>query len=119
MQTANSLRGAVLIQGHLLIEKARKNHRQSRIAEPHPKALLRAFELSCWSQIKTKFALDGPKPSSEHERDAILAAVAAREGFSGRWRKDLSRDRDPNEQDPAKLWFGPVHYWWPDKSMPA
>jgi hypothetical protein len=50
----------------------------------------------------------------EHERDAIIAAVTAREGFEGRWVHDLSIRRHPNEQDPATYWLAPIHYFWPE-----
>jgi hypothetical protein len=58
------------------------------------------------------FGLKGTAPLDEHQRDALISAVAAREGDSGRWR-DLSADRDPEELDPKRLWFGQVAYWWP------
>jgi hypothetical protein len=49
----------------------------------------------------------------EHKRDAVISAVAAREGFEGRWIKDLSLNRYPSEQDPSQYWLAPIHYFWP------
>jgi hypothetical protein len=119
VQAANSLRGAVLIQGHMLAAMARNGRPKLPITEAHPKALLMALRVKRWPKIKDKFALKGPKPPSEDERDAVLAAVAAREGFTGKWKTDLSVNRLPSEQDSAKLYFGRVHYWWPDKKLCA
>jgi predicted nuclease with RNAse H fold len=113
VQAANSLRGAALVQGHMLIARARQLYPRLKITEAHPKAIIRALELDSWQKIASEFSLKGSEPSTEHERDAVLAAVAAREGFLGRWKKDLGLDRSPSEQDPAKLWFGEIHYWWP------
>jgi hypothetical protein len=56
--------------------------------------------------------LKGAAPHGEHRRDALLSAVAAREGSCERWR-DLTADRSPEELDPTRMWFGPVAYWWP------
>ena len=113
VQAANSLRGAALVQGHMLIARARQLYPRLKITEAHPKALVEALRLSSWEKIARQFRLKGPEPKIEHERDAVLAAVAAREGFLGRWKKDLSLDCLPSEQNPAKLWFGEIHYWWP------
>jgi len=54
---------------------------------------------------------------SEHERDAVLAAVAIREGMTGAWSHDLSVKRDDDtELDPKRMWFGEVSYFWPPLS---
>jgi hypothetical protein len=50
----------------------------------------------------------------EHERDAILSAVAAREGFEGRWSNDLALNRLQSEQDPRSYRLAPIHYFWPE-----
>ena len=49
---------------------------------------------------------------NEYERDALIGAVAAREGFEGRWSLDLTMTRSVSEQNPA-YWLSPVHYIWP------
>ena len=112
VQAANSLRGAALVQGHMLAVRARENSPKLPITEAHPKALLKALKLRSWNEISKAFSLQGSRPN-EHERDAVLAAVAAREGFCGRWKIDLAQTRDAREQDTSKLAFGNVNYWWP------
>jgi hypothetical protein len=87
------------------------------ITEAHPKALLRALglnETNSWPKLAERFSLKGDLPATEHERDAVLAAVAAREGFLKRWHRNLASDRFPSEQDPAKVPHAPIVYWWPD-----
>ena len=46
-----------------------------------------------WSRVAERFGLRGNVPASLHELDALLAAVAAREGGIGRWSIDLSSAR--------------------------
>ena len=113
VQSANSLRGAAVIQGVLLALKLRRSYPSIPITESHPKAVLLALNLPNWEAIRGRFGLRGSEPGSEHERDAILGAVAAREGWLGHWRLDLSQHVWPNELDPRTTWFGPVNYWWP------
>jgi hypothetical protein len=114
VQSVNSLRGAVVVQGILLAMRLRERAPAVAITETHPEALLiaRKFNRAPWSRIADAFKLKGREPSNMHRRDALLGAVAAREGASGRWR-DLSLDRNPDELDPKHMWFGPITYWWP------
>jgi predicted nuclease with RNAse H fold len=117
VQSVNSLRGAVAVQGILLAMRLRVRSPSLPITEAHPKALLKALKLdeAPWISIAEKFELIGPDPrqKSDHERDALLSAVAAREGQRQSWH-DLSVDpRCTSELDPNQLWFGPVSYWWP------
>jgi predicted nuclease with RNAse H fold len=121
VQSANSLRGAVLIQSVMLATALRRRSTEIPITEAHPKALLKAFwpeaskGASLWDEIARRFDLKGEPLDSEHERDALLAAVAAREGRSGKWKRDLAAcKRLDGEQDPASLPWGPVSYWWPN-----
>ena len=121
VQSANSLRGAVLIQGVLLATALRRQWRELPITEAHPKALLKAIWPqaakgdSLWEKIARYYGLTGTPLGSdrEHERDAVLAALAAREGYQRKWARDLARERSQSEQDPASLPWGPVSYWWP------
>jgi predicted nuclease with RNAse H fold len=123
VQAVNALRGAVVVQGIMLAMRLRERSPDLPITEAHPKPLLiasghaeRGFGLTdaSWPVFAEKFkvAKKMPRPRDEHQRDALLGAVAAREGASGAWR-DLSVDRDPSELDPKHLWFGKVNYWWP------
>lgn len=112
VQSANSLRGAALVGGMMLALQIREEYPDTRITEMHPKALLRAL------------GIDGPgfaerfkiptKWRNEHERDAAIGAVCAREGFEGRWLFDLARHRHKSEQDPSSYCLAPMHYFWPE-----
>ena len=115
VQSVNSLRGAVVVQGIMLAMRLRKRLPDLPITETHPKALLAALALNSapWSRLAEMFGLKGDAPLGTHRRDALLSAVATREGACGRWH-DLSANRDPEELDPKQLWFGPVAYWWPN-----
>jgi hypothetical protein len=114
----NSLMGACLVQGVMLAIHLRERFRSLPITEAHPKALLWALDLNDdtnnWPKLAERFGLKGDPPVTEHQRDALLAAVAAREGFLKRWPNDLATDRFPEEQDPAKIPHAPIVYWWPD-----
>ncbi len=124
VQAANSLRGAVLIQGALLAMALRREWPELRITEAHPKALLKALWPNQsksdrrWEKIAKRFRLEGPEPDDDErndKRDALLAAVAAREGSTGAWPQDLALcERLKGEQDPADVPWRPVHYWWPE-----
>jgi Protein of unknown function (DUF429) len=118
VQSVNSLKGAAVVQGILLAMKLREKYPTIKITESHPKALLKAIKLLDDNDevFRRKFELSG-EFSSEHGRDALVAAVSAREGFSGRWTTDLSLNTTSLEINPKKLWFGPVSYWWPDTSL--
>ncbi len=119
VQSVNSLRGAVVVQGIILAMELRKRFPGIAITECHPKPLLKIFGIlniekpSRNERLNAKFNLSG-KYGNEHERDSIVSAVAAREGFSGHWKRDLSQTRFHSEIDPKKMWFGPVNYWWPE-----
>jgi predicted nuclease with RNAse H fold len=111
VQSVNSLRGAVIAQGLLLAVRLRKIDPRIKICETHPKALLFVLKLlkSPWPRIARCFGLHGDEPGN-HERDALLGAVAAREGFSHRWTIDFAKERDEGEFD---VTMEPVNYWWP------
>lgn len=99
VQTGNSLRGAALIQGALFAEGLRRKFPGILCTESHPKALLLATKLDA-DAFLTRFGVLYTT-AIEHERDAVIAAISAREGFSGNWRRDLAGDRLPTEQDAA------------------
>jgi len=109
VQSPNSLRGAVLIQGVLLATALRRQWRELPITEAHPKALLKEMwpqalkGASLWDEIARCYGLGGAQLDSEHERDALLAAVAAREGYQRKWTRDLARERSQSEQDGVLL----------------
>ena len=112
VQSANSLRGAALVGGAMLAFRIREAFPGTRITEAHPKALLHALKLD-GPGFARRFAI-ADSWSNEHERDAAVAAVCAREGFEGCWATDLGLARSRSEQDPRSYWLAPMHYYWPD-----
>lgn len=114
VQAVNSLWGSVLAQGMMFVLRAREAFPGVNVTETHPKALLRALGRDKWNGYFKALETDATLDSDpDHQRDAVISAVAAREGFEGRWTRDLTRDRYPSEQDPSNHWLGPVHYYWP------
>jgi hypothetical protein len=99
--------------------RLRERYHGVLITEAHPKAVLRflrlPLDLDKWDEVQKHFKLTGGAPSSEHERDAVLAAVAAREGMTGVWSRDLSVDRCTSELDPKRMLFGEVSHFWPPR----
>jgi predicted nuclease with RNAse H fold len=126
VQPMNSLRGAALVQGVMLAVRLRQRQSHLSITEAHPKALLKALWRKAskagptWVEVAERFGLQGAvlnDTGGDHERDAVLAAVVAREGSRGVWLRDLAGGRLPCEQDPASLAWGPVNYWWPGPEL--
>ncbi len=115
VQAANSLRGAALVQGAMFVQRVRQLFPGVPVTETHPQALLVALGTMDGDAFRNRFSvrLDTEGEDIEHERDAVISAVAAREGFEGRWGKDLSFDRYPSEQDPSRSWLAPIRYLWP------
>ena len=112
VQSANSLKGAALVGGMMLALQIREKFPDTRITETHPKALLHALNLDdigFADRFKTPIGW-----CNDHERDATIGAVCAREGFEGRWTFDLARQRYTSELDPACYWLAPMHYFWPE-----
>ncbi len=114
VQTANSLRGAALVQGAMFVVRMREHFPGVGVTETHPKALWKALRMKSWGAFIKRFSVT-VRIKGEHERDAIVSAVAAREGFQGRWLNDLGRTRYPSEQDPSTFWLAPIHYFWPEQ----
>ena len=78
----------------------------------HPRALLRALALDKASFAR-RFGIFSTW-KNDHERDAAIAAVCAREDFEERWNADLALERHSSEQDPQADWLAPMHYFWPE-----
>lgn len=112
VQSVNSLRGAVLAGGTLLALRMRESFPKLLITESHPKALLRALNLDD-AEFAKRFGIQN-EWSNEHQRDAAVAAVCAREGFKGRWQMNLANFRNQSEQNPRSYWLAPVSYFWPE-----
>jgi predicted nuclease with RNAse H fold len=112
VQTGNSLRGAALIQGAMFVQRMREKFPGVPVTETHPKAVMKT---ESWVALAERLGLKAKlEEMLEHERDATISALAAREGFEKRWTNDLSTERDPREQDPSSYWLAPVHYFWPE-----
>jgi len=114
VQAANSLRGAALTQAAMFIQRMREIYPAVPVTESHPKALLKALTQDDWEIFSDRFGLK-VATAKDHERDALIAAISAREGFQERWSHDLSIKRLPSEQDPHSYWLAPVHYFWPEE----
>ena len=112
VQAANSLRGAALVGGMMLAVRLREKFHDIMITETHPKALLYAIKSDAAGFAK-RFKIPDTW-SNDHERDASIGAVCAREGFEGRWPLDLALQRCDSEQDPSNYWIAPMHYFWPE-----
>ena len=112
VQSGNSLRGAAFIGGALLASQLRGAVTALRITQSHPKALLRALGLGA-VQFAARYRIR-TNWGNDHERDAAIAAVCAREGFEGRWSTDLAKQRDRSEQNPCAYWLAPMGYFWPE-----
>lgn len=114
IQASNSLKGAVLVQGMMFVQRIRERFPAVGVTESHPKALLSVLKMRNGGQFFQQFSVQVEnQDSQEHERDAVISAVAAREGFEGRWLKDLSAIRHSSEQDPSRFWLAPIRYFWP------
>lgn len=114
VQAMNSLWGAVLVQGIMFVQRLREYFPNVPVTETHPKAVLKSLAPEEWASFFNALPLTvAVDDEIDHERDAVISAIAAREGFEGRWPRDLSRVRGPSEQDPRQHWLAPVHYYWP------
>jgi predicted nuclease with RNAse H fold len=112
VQTVNSLRGAALAQGMIFVQRMREAFPAVPVTETHPNALLKALKLDA-AEFYGRYSVKTDR-GTKHEFDAVVSAVAAREGFCGRWRHDLSTNRGPREQDPLTFWLSPINYLWPE-----
>lgn len=115
VQSVHSLRGAALAGGALLASLLRGKFPNVKVTESHPKALLKAYSLDDADDgaVAMHFGFDKAW-DDDHQRDAVIAAVCAREGLRGNWPVDLADQRCTLEQDPKNYWLAPVCYWWPE-----
>jgi predicted nuclease with RNAse H fold len=116
VQAGNSLRGAALVQGAMFVQRMREHFPGVGVTETHPKAVWKALKMKNGSAFVKHYGVRAEiRDDQEHESDALISAVAAREGFEGRWPNDLGRTRNPSEQDPSTFWLAPIHYFWPEQ----
>lgn len=118
VQSANSLRGSMLVQGLAAASRMRDRWPDIGITETHPKALhyvmSRMTYPNPWKADACRWLAeelgkaDGSPIATSDEWDALASAWAAYKGFSGQWSIDLMEmARAPI------LPAGEVHYWWP------
>ena len=112
----NSIFGGVLIQGFLFAAELRQRFPNLRVTEAHPKLLLHARQRE-FGALAQDFGLTVDpqimREDNDDRRDAVIAALAAREGFGGRWKRDLAcLPPILGEQGPTDRSLAPVHYWW-------
>jgi predicted nuclease with RNAse H fold len=115
----NSLQGAVLVQGIILAKELRRVFPNIKITESHPKALLKAKYGKCKETASAgrffeehQIKIDSSRKISDHQTDALIAAICARETFQLRWDRDLARD--PGNAGEINAGIEDVHYGWPD-----
>lgn len=117
VQQVNSLRGACLAQGVMLAHLLRRDLPNVRVTESHPKALLWLLKVANRQRAVrdvtagdlADFVESNDRGLSDHERDAVLGAVAAFamiRQVSG-WLNLAEVEQDPFT--PA----GAVEYWMP------
>jgi predicted nuclease with RNAse H fold len=116
VSSINSLQGAALVQGVVLALELRRRFAKIPVTESHPKALLRAL-YGDGSGKEDQFFKDFPviidpvNKLSEHQRDALIGAVCARETFELRWKRNLAHLRGVTGEVSAGI--EDVHYGWP------
>ena len=118
VQSANSLRGAAPRRWRATrfpSQAAVPRHTHHGVASPRP--CVRACRLD-EAVFADRFGIQMIW-QNEHERDAAIGAVCAREGFEGRWQTDLAEQRDGPEQDPRSYWLAPMCYFWPEAVVGA
>jgi len=117
VQQVNSLRGACLSQGLMVAHLLRRSFPDMRITESHPKALLWLLKIASAQHHVADIGishLSGLIESescnvSDHERDAVLGAVAAWAMITKHpgWRDLFQEETNPFAPVP------PVEYWMP------
>lgn len=101
----NSLSGACLVEGVQVTRLARRHWPQARITEAHPKALMRVDKGA--QDFALRFFGHG---SSDHERDAAVAAYAVHKMLLGEpgWIDLVKYDLEPFFPGGSRL-----EYWFP------
>jgi len=123
VQHFNSLRGACVIQGLLILKLLRREYPNLPITEAHPKALLWLMGIARRGHepklIKPRdieeIIIAGTRFGSEDERDAILGAFAAQMMIRRKsdWVDLLKHERE------ERILAGkpPIGYWMPKKGF--
>jgi len=118
VQQINSLMGACLVQGVLMANLLHGLYPKIAITETHPKALLYLLGIASKEKPPKSVSLADLAEYvsfdkgrvSEHERDAILGAVAA---FAQTEKRQGWKDLFKKEKSPVTPFTYPVAYWMP------
>lgn len=129
VKSSNELRGAMCLNGAIVLRHLRQKWPELHVTEAHPGVLFyRLFKHPCgrrtperWTQLLAHLGVNRPEdqPRPAHEFDAILGAYAAWQGLAGNWKIDLHASNDESvkqfrQQCGEDIPFdGPTHYWWP------
>jgi len=124
VQHFNSLRGACVIQGLLVLKLVRQEYPNLPITEAHPMALLWLMGIARQDYKPDMVKLDDIEEiyvrragfRSEHERDAILGAFTAQAMIR---KKSGWEDLLNFERDPVLAGTSPISYWIPKISVAA
>ncbi|MBM4273430.1 MAG: DUF429 domain-containing protein [Deltaproteobacteria bacterium] len=119
VQHFNSLRGACVIQGLLILKLLRRLYPNLPITEAHPKALLWLMGIArkdyepqmVTSRDLSKVNIRGTRFRSEDERDAVLGAFTAQMMVR---KKPNWDDLLKYEKDPILAGNPPIGYWMPN-----
>lgn len=118
VQHFNSLRGACLVQGVLTAKLLHEQLPHVVITESHPKALLYLLGIAGATKSTTaitladlsRFVICDSDKASEHERDAVLAAITA---FAQKIKPDGWINLFERERKPIIPFDYQVSYWMP------
>lgn len=112
----NSIFGGVLIQGFLFASELRERFPGVLVTEAHPKLLLHARGkdfCGLAQEFNLEMVTEIGQEQNDDRRDAVLAALAAREGLLGNWKNDLGNQAPLfGEQAAPERALKPVYYWW-------
>lgn len=119
---ANSMYGAMAINGGAVIQSLRSHWPKIGITEVHPKVLYRALAgtkydakhqgLSMCKWLGYQLGCE-VMVSNDHEWDALLCAFAAWKGFSGEWERDLHAELTTDGESLVHP-FGRSRFYWPE-----
>lgn len=126
VQSPNGLRGAVAINGIYVIRHLRESWPDLCVTEAHPKVLFYALsdkvyktvDAECHAELLRRWCgLEDPpqlskKKGDDHDRDALLAALAARR-WREEWKLDLHRLGFGGQRADLLHPAGPTAYAWP------
>ncbi len=121
----NSLFGAMGLNGMAFLIRLRDVQPSICVTETHPKILHWQRTGSRYNFVENRIEMNAvlcdwvgcsATTVSEHEWDAAVSALAAFQGFSGKWKKDLhALDVSAHERELVVRPCGTTNYWWPEE----